>query len=73
MFYSEGFMYEGTVVNGQREGCGRLVSAEGDCYEGQWKDGQPEGEGVYEGSNPKRKYLGHWVKGYLQGKGRATY
>ena len=66
-------MYEGTVVNGQREGCGRLVSAEGDCYEGQWKDGQPEGEGVYEGSNPKRKYLGHWVKGYLQGKGRATY
>jgi hypothetical protein len=32
IMYKEGYLYEGDVVDGIREGCGRMISADGDCY-----------------------------------------
>jgi hypothetical protein len=36
--YNDGYIYEGEVKDGKREGLGRLRSTEGDSYEGKWKD-----------------------------------
>jgi len=47
ILYKEGFLYEGESNNLAREGCGRLISADGDCYEGKWKANEPDGEGTY--------------------------
>lgn len=73
VFYNEGFLYEGELLAGRREGLGRLISAEGDCYEGKWHDNEAHGEGIYEGASPKRKYTGVWQEGSLEGRGRATF
>lgn len=37
VMYKEGYFYEGELKDFIREGCGRMISAEGDCYEGKWK------------------------------------
>jgi len=71
--YKEGYYYEGEIKDLIREGCGRMISSEGDCYEGKWKGNEPEGEGTYESYSPKRKYTGVWSNSALSGKGRACY
>ena len=72
--YKDGYLYEGDIKgDGIREGCGRMISSDGDCYEGQWKGNQPEGDGTYEQYYPKRKLTGVWSGSYLTGKGRAIY
>jgi hypothetical protein len=73
IFYNEGYLYEGEVEGNVREGLGRLISVDGDCYEGKWHNNEAHGEGIYEGGTPKRKYIGVWQQGYLEGKGKATY
>ena len=38
IMYKDGYLYEGDIKgDGIREGCGRMISSDGDCYEGQWK------------------------------------
>lgn len=73
VLYKEGFFYEGELRDYIREGCGRMISAEGDSYEGKWMGNEPEGEGTYESYSPKQKYTGIWSNGTLSGKGRACY
>lgn len=73
ILYKEGFVYEGETANLAREGCGRLISADGDCYEGKWKANEPDGQGTYEAYHPRQKFTGVWSNGFLNGKGRATY
>jgi hypothetical protein len=43
VLYKEGYLYEGEIAHLARNGCGRLISADGDCYEGKWKANEPEG------------------------------
>ena len=43
IMYREGYLYEGDVKGEKREGCGRMISADGDCYEGQWRGNEPDG------------------------------
>lgn len=47
VLYKEGYLYEGDIKDFVREGCGRMISADGDCYEGKWAGNEPEGEGTY--------------------------
>ena len=43
--YKNGQIYEGTYVNGIKEGLGKLISGDR-IYEGEFKNGKPDGEGV---------------------------
>ena len=43
--YKNGIVYEGTFVNGIKEGLGKLISGDR-IYEGEFKNGKPDGEGV---------------------------
>ena len=45
--YSNGDVYEGEFVDGQRHGSGILISASGDVYEGEFVDDQQHGRGIY--------------------------
>ena len=38
-------LYQGSFVNGTREGPGTYVSASGETYEGDWKNDEPNGKG----------------------------
>jgi hypothetical protein len=40
-------MYEGYWVDGQANGRGRLIHADGDVYEGGWKNDKAHGYGIY--------------------------
>lgn len=69
MLYNAGFLYEGAWANNERSGDGRLLDAEGDLYEGEWQHNEANGEGTYEGTSPKRNYVGGWSQGRMEGRG----
>jgi hypothetical protein len=62
--------YDGSYVNGKREGKGIFTFENGDKYEGEWKADQMHGEGIY-----KYKSAGVYVGNYKEGKmeGQGTF
>jgi len=60
--------YVGDIVNGTRNGYGRMIWSSGDKYVGQWKDGKKNGQGTYYASSG-RKYVGQWKDGVRHGQG----
>ena len=40
-----GSKFQGSWVNGERHGYGKLTHADGHCYEGQWENGKKNGKG----------------------------
>lgn len=48
--YSNGAEYSGKLVNGHREGFGRLTLADGTRYQGFWRNDCMEGPGVFDSS-----------------------
>src|SRR5438067_1526047 len=69
LIYSDGSVYEGTIVDGKEHGTGTLKNKDGLLiYKGNWKAGNKHGTGTY--IDPNRKvYEGTWVDGKTHGTG----
>lgn len=61
--------YEGTIVNGKREGFGKLTYADGAYYEGHFKNGKMEGEGTLFYGPERPAYQGNWLADQFHGYG----
>jgi hypothetical protein len=70
--YTNGFIYEGNFVGGNRTGLGVLTSPAGDVYEGMWQNDQFNGQGTYKWSDGS-KYTGEWKNGIQDGYGIFFY
>lgn len=58
-------------MNGQKDGMGKLLYADGTHYEGQFKDNYIDGEGTFFGKN--QKYDGSWKNGRMHGAGKSEW
>mgnify|MGYP001255438117 CR=1 FL=1 len=47
MIFNNSSRYEGMFKNGELEGFGKMVQANGDTYEGSWKSNKKYGKGTY--------------------------
>jgi hypothetical protein len=64
--FSNGDIYEGEFVRGEREGIGTYYYTEkGDVYKGSWKSGYKDGSGTYGYKNGK-VIKGIWERGKLK-------
>ena len=64
---------EGEVnAQGQREGRGTMVYADGSMYEGQWLAGRYHGQGKMTQATGN-VYEGEWVEGKMQGHGKYSF
>ena len=64
---------EGEVnAQGQREGRGTMVWADGDMHEGQWRAGLPHGQCKWTGATGD-VYEGEWVEDKKQGYGKYSF
>lgn len=61
LHYGNGSVYEGEVVNGQREGFGKIVFPDGGVYEGEWKNNKMNGKGTLLYANGNKAYEGEWL------------
>ena len=66
--YKNGDVYEGSFVNGKREGKGTYIFKNGDKYEGDFKGGMKDGKGKYTYNNGNI-YEGDWKEDEKCGKG----
>ena len=66
--YKNGDVYEGSFVNGKREGKGTYIFKNGDKYEGEFKAGMKDGYGKYSYSNGN-VYEGNWKDDEKNGQG----
>jgi len=55
-------VHEGQYKDGQKEGRGKLIGADGRKYDGQWVAGKFHGKGIYMSANGDKK-RGYWVEG----------
>ena len=51
MIYENGDIFEGSFINGIREGKGKKLNKNGSSYEGDYKNDLPNGFGTYIFSN----------------------
>ena len=70
--YDNGDIYEGELVNGKRNGKGKMEYTNGDIYEGLFKDDLKAGKGkmIYANGNI---YEGFFAKDRPSGKGKLLY
>ena len=64
--------YNGQIINGKKNGFGKMNYENGDLYEGNWKDGLREGEGTLINNNGA-KYYGIWENDSLKDKIEIEY
>jgi uncharacterized protein (TIGR02145 family) len=64
--------YEGSFVNGEREGAGATYFKNGEKLEGQWSNDLFTGTGTLSQENGD-KYTGTWKAGFYDGQGRVDY
>ena len=65
--------YEGDLVNGVREGRGKMTFASGNTYNGQWKNGMMHGLGEFVFAGTGERYVGEFVNGAYNGQGKLYY
>jgi hypothetical protein len=70
--YTNGFVYEGNFIAGNRSGLGILTNPAGDVYEGMWQNDQFNGQGTYKWADGS-KYTGEWKNGVQDGYGIFFY
>lgn len=58
MIWKDGTFYEGSWIDGQPHGYGRLIHDNGDVYEGELSGGVADGYGVYIKFTDKVRYEG---------------
>ncbi|XP_028393822.1 MORN repeat-containing protein 1-like [Dendronephthya gigantea] len=67
------FRYEGEWKEGQKNGHGRLMMADGSFYEGAFKNGEITGHGYRTWAHTKNAYTGQFERGELCGTGVMVY
>lgn len=70
--FSDGTLYAGDFLKGNRDGVGILRWGNGDSYYGQWVDDVAHGQGLYRFSNGD-SYTGKWDNGDVTGNGTFTH
>lgn len=70
--YSNGDIYEGYIVDGQRNGYGTMTYNNGDKYEGNWLNDEKSGQGTFVRSDGT-KYVGNWQYDKFSGYGIMTW
>jgi hypothetical protein len=70
--YSNGSVYVGEFLAGDREGQGTMTYADGMVYEGTWVDGDREGQGTITWADGT-VYSGAWQDDYWSGQGTVSY
>ena len=70
--WDNGDSFDGTLVQGQRQGEGQFIWANGQRYSGEWEQNQPRGLGLMQFSNGNR-YQGRFADGLPQGQGVLKY
>jgi hypothetical protein len=70
--YSNGYQYEGSFINGLREGRGLLKGPDGSWYDGMWAKDKFHGQGTHVWPNGA-KYTGAWENGVQNGYGIYFY
>jgi hypothetical protein len=70
--WTNGDLYEGTLVQGHREGKGKFTWPSGQVYDGEWRNDVPNGQGVVQFANGNR-YEGVVVAGIPNGSGKMAY
>lgn len=70
--YDNGSVYEGTILELQRNGNGKMTFANGDVYEGSFLADEISGKGIYIYINGD-VYVGEFVNGKKHGQGKYTF
>ena len=65
-------LYEGSIINGVREGKGTMYFRSGNIYKGEWHNGQMHGFGEFIFKTGDH-YVGSFINGAFGGQGRFTY
>jgi len=74
VIYSSGDFYEGDLIEGVREGTGKLVSVETkSSYEGGWKEDKQHGTGVERFLENDSTYTGQFALGVKEGSGEFQW
>ena len=66
-------IYEGSFVEGIRQGYGKLTLQNGDIYDGFWENDCLHGQGKYTFAATGSEYDGHWVDSMRDGLGIMSY
>ncbi|KAL9186728.1 hypothetical protein ACHAXT_005966 [Thalassiosira profunda] len=67
-----GGIYEGTVLDGEPHGRGRMDYENGSVYQGDWQYGECRGQGTMKLANGA-EYVGDWAGYEYHGRGRMRY
>lgn len=62
--------YEGDLVNGVREGSGKMVYASGNIYSGEWHNGMKHGLGEFIFTATGERYVGEFEDDVYNGQGK---
>jgi len=72
IWFKDGSMYQGQILNSEFNGKGRMTHANGDIFQGEWKDGKAQGQGVFVDKNGSM-YEGQWENDQYHGKGVESW
>ena len=72
VYYSNGDVYEGDLLNLKKHGKGKLIYAQGDVYEGDFVNDAMTGKGKFTYNNGD-VYVGDFVDGKLNGQGEYRW
>ena len=70
--YNKETIYCGELVDGVRQGYGRITYSSGDWYEGYWTSDKYDGKGIYVWRD-RGSYEGDFEAGKMQGQGKRLY
>lgn len=70
--YTNGDVYEGSLLNGKRHGTGTMVFNSKATYSGEWKNNAIHGRGVYKFVSGDR-YEGEYANGVREGRGKYFF
>ena len=71
--FVNGTVYEGSFVNSEICGYGRLTWPNGDIYLGEVDGGLRHGHGIFLTHDRTARYEGDWLRGQRHGQGVVTY
>jgi hypothetical protein len=70
--FTDGSLYEGSLINGEVTGKGTMMYSNGDVYQGEWKKGKWHGEGAVKYTKGEI-YKGEFSENERCGKGKCKW